>query len=264
VPEDLSQAEIDRLIETLIAPVTPTAAIDAERNDHVVVLAEPGSGKSVFTATLIRALTGERSAHSLRRDIAELDLLHDQLKNEAAFPRQILIVDNIDSDLPPHSFERALLPAADPPVAPVFLYAETEDPPWSSVIDLSFSAVGPWAPGQPIPFNQAQRPLGDGADLEISTLAWHPPSLVLAVNEALLPYYRQGLLRLIDGIRTVLRLILIRVLSALSRCPDAINIILVILASSRHFGHRTEPDDHPLPVLTSISVVTGRLPACVS
>jgi len=68
---------------------------------------------------------------------------------------------------------------------------------------------------------------------------------------------REKCLRLLDGIRSNLRLTLIRVLSALSRSPDTINAVLVLLAASRCYGHRTEPSGHTLPVLTSMSVVIG-------
>jgi hypothetical protein len=66
-----------------------------------------------------------------------------------------------------------------------------------------------------------------------------------------------SLLRLIDVIRAGLRLVLIRVLSALSRRPAAINFALTLLASARCFGHRGESGDFVLPALASISVVTG-------
>lgn len=65
--------------------------------------------------------------------------------------------------------------------------------------------------------------------------------------------------RLIDGIRAILRLVLIRVLSGLSRCPDTINAILVLLAASRRYGLRSEPSDYTLPVLTPKSVVIGEV-----
>jgi hypothetical protein len=68
---------------------------------------------------------------------------------------------------------------------------------------------------------------------------------------------RDSLLRLVDGIRTVLRLMLIRVLSALSRRPDRLDFVLIILASCRSYGHRGEPADHALPALTSMSAVIG-------
>jgi hypothetical protein len=65
------------------------------------------------------------------------------------------------------------------------------------------------------------------------------------------------LLRLIDLLRAGLRLVLIRVLSGLSRRPGAINFALALLASARCFGHRGESGDFALPALASISVGTG-------
>jgi hypothetical protein len=82
-------------------------------------------------------------------------------------------------------------------------------------------------------------------------------SFRVAINEALLPQFRHGWLRLVDRIRAILRLMLIRVLSSRSRRPTALNFILVLLAASRCFGHRSEPSDHALPALTSMSAVTG-------
>jgi hypothetical protein len=84
---------------------------------------------------------------------------------------------------------------------------------------------------------------------------------MLGIYRNLISDLRRRLIRLVDRIRAVLHLMLIRVLSALSRCPDFISAVLVLLAASRCFGCRTEPDDYVLPVLTSMSVVTGRLPA---
>jgi hypothetical protein len=66
-----------------------------------------------------------------------------------------------------------------------------------------------------------------------------------------------GLLRLVDDIRAVLRLMLIRVLSALSRRPDRLDFVLILLASCRSYGHRGEPADHALPALTSMLAVIG-------
>ncbi len=73
-----------------------------------------------------------------------------------------------------------------------------------------------------------------------------------------------NLLRLVDSIRADLRLLLIRVLNALSRRPDARSFVLVLLASARCFGHRGESGDFVLPAFASISVVTGEFARAVS
>lgn len=75
---------------------------------------------------------------------------------------------------------------------------------------------------------------------------------------------RNGLLRLIDGARAALWLILVLVLNALSRFSVARSLGLIILAVSRHFGHRSEPSDHVLPALTSMSAVIGEVTRSVS
>ena len=65
------------------------------------------------------------------------------------------------------------------------------------------------------------------------------------------------LLRLVNLIRSDLRLVLIRILSVLSRRPNAVSFALMLLASARCFGHRGESGDFVLPALGSISVGTG-------
>jgi hypothetical protein len=80
---------------------------------------------------------------------------------------------------------------------------------------------------------------------------------MLMIDQALLPQFQRAWLRLVDRLRATLRLVLIRVLSALSRRPAARSFVLVLLAASRCFGRRAEPSDHALPALISMSVVTG-------
>ncbi len=83
------------------------------------------------------------------------------------------------------------------------------------------------------------------------------PDVRLIVRLSLAPDLREQMLRLVDGIRSTLRLMLIRVLGALSRRPNALGFGLVLLAIARCFGHRGEPDDDVLPVRMPISVVIG-------
>jgi hypothetical protein len=53
-----------------------------------------------------------------------------------------------------------------------------------------------------------------------------------------------ALLRFVDGIMAALRLMLVRVLAALSRFINAANLVLVIIAACLRFGHRDEPGDN--------------------
>lgn len=80
---------------------------------------------------------------------------------------------------------------------------------------------------------------------------------VLTTGGAVFRDFREDLLRLMDGVRATLYRMLILVLSALSRRPDVRDFILVLLATSRRFGHRGEPEDHGFPALTPIPVVIG-------
>jgi hypothetical protein len=91
------------------------------------------------------------------------------------------------------------------------------------------------------------------------TLACHTSDLyvhsgALTVSRPLTPELRAGLLRLIDGIRSVLCLMKVRVISGLSRDPPALHMIWAMLAPSR-FGDRGDPDDHSLPAFMPMSVV---------
>ena len=76
------------------------------------------------------------------------------------------------------------------------------------------------------------------------------PQPLLAFKEgALSRDNRTALLRLLDGILAALRLMLVRVLAALSRHPDALAFVLVLLAACLRYGRRSEPDDHAfLPI----------------
>jgi hypothetical protein len=71
------------------------------------------------------------------------------------------------------------------------------------------------------------------------------PRLLLAFKEGALPRdNRTALLRLLDGTLAALRLMLVRVLAAFSRHPDALTFALVLLAACLRYGRRGEPDDH--------------------
>lgn len=67
---------------------------------------------------------------------------------------------------------------------------------------------------------------------------------------------RAGLLRVIDGILAALRLLLVLVLTALTRQLNARTFALVMLAVCLRYGRRTEPDDHTfLPMRRNLTSV---------
>lgn len=92
-----------------------------------------------------------------------------------------------------------------------------------------------------------------------------PPSLAHSVVPSLAYTFwldpswnlRKGLLRLVDGIRAVLWLRLVLVLAALSRRSDALRFVLIVLAASRCYGRRGDPDHYVLPAHRSMSVIVG-------
>jgi hypothetical protein len=68
---------------------------------------------------------------------------------------------------------------------------------------------------------------------------------------------REGLLQLIDGILTALCLALILCLAAFAYCPNVRSFVLVLVATARHYGHRSEPDDCSLPTHPWMSAIGG-------
>jgi hypothetical protein len=58
--------------------------------------------------------------------------------------------------------------------------------------------------------------------------------------------YRTARLRLASGILTALGFMLARLVSACARRPKVPDFLLVMLATARHYGHRSEPDHHAL------------------
>jgi hypothetical protein len=234
------------LTELVASPAV--AETVARIRDHLasgtpcMVLSVPaGAGKTAILNALLSEPALLSSGRSVKHDIAELDQLHSNLER---CDRLVVICDPFDA----YSGYPSVVPA---PTASIASPADVADHPWSSM-------VGSPPSSQLIPIDRARYPHGLLHERQ------YRASFAVAIDETLLSRLRQDLLRLIDGVRAILRLMLIRVLSALSHSPDAINVALVLLASSRCFGHRTDPSDYTLPVLTSMSVVTGRLPACVS
>jgi hypothetical protein len=230
----------------------------------MVLSAPSGAGKSAILGALLAQPPA--SVGSLRSDIAVLDYARHELASaDAERPVPFAIEFGTSATTvalyigsPP--FRTVTVPAAASITPPESL----PDRPWSPSPELSFPLIGSPLSSQLIPIDPARYTLSGTEELVLLVRRHNRASFAVAISEALVPDLRQGLLRLIDGARAILRLILIRVLSALAHPPDVINVALVLLAASRCFGHRSDPSDHTLPVLTSMSVVTGRLPACVS
>lgn len=86
-----------------------------------------------------------------------------------------------------------------------------------------------------------------------------PSRIRVTIDLDRLPEQRENLLLLLDGIRAALHLRLVLVLAALARRPDVRNLVLVLVAASRCYGHRSEPDDHLLPTHRSKPIVRGEL-----
>jgi hypothetical protein len=207
-----------------------------------VVLSVPtGAGKTAILKALLSEPALLSSGRSVKRSIAELDQLHSDLdRGDGA-----LVV--VDAD---YYAASSRSDAATAPTTSIASSADTADNPlWSAVSSLFTSQL--------IPLDAGQRTPGDvGASVMFGPES-HNVSSWLALNENLFPRLRRELLRLVNLLRIVLRLTLIRVLSGLPRIPDAINLVLLLLAAVRGYGRRTEPSDYFLPVLTSMSVVIG-------
>lgn len=91
----------------------------------------------------------------------------------------------------------------------------------------------------------ASAPLAQYEGTEHSFARLPDSRLLLAFREtALLRDSGNALLRLLDGILAALRLMVVLVLAALSRHPDALIFVLVMLAACLRYGRREEPDDH--------------------
>jgi hypothetical protein len=71
---------------------------------------------------------------------------------------------------------------------------------------------------------------------------------------------RAALLRLLDGILSALCLMLVLVLAALSRQPNALAFVLVILAVCLRYGRRSEPDGHAFLPMRRYQTSLGSCP----
>jgi hypothetical protein len=90
--------------------------------------------------------------------------------------------------------------------------------------------------------------LSPDADPASALLAQQPDTgpwlLRTSRADSLLRRSRVALLRLLDGILGALCLMLVRVQTALSRHPDALMFVLIMLAACLRYGRREEPGDH--------------------
>ncbi len=184
-------------------------------------------GSTLLTLLAIAATYGVHptSVRSMRREISELGGWIARLERQG----------RIHFVYGPSTPGGAVAPYTTS-VAP---FADDADRPWSSILSQSHMPVSPSFSDRPMP---AYRPIG----------------VVLELRAVLFPQLR----RLIDVVRAVLRLVLIRVLSALARCPAALDFVQLLLAALRCFGLRTEPGDYALP--SSRPCRVGRALGCVS
>lgn len=205
----------------------------------IVLSGHGGVGKSAIIKALLREPDLLSSRRSVKRGIAELDQLHSDLEEDRGDGRLIIY------DPAGEVCAEYLIQAKT--TTTVAASADAADHPWSSAVG-SLSA-GSLDPGQRTP--------RDAYEFLMFGPGSHAVFLSLTFDEYLFARLRQELLRLVNRIRMVLRLRLIYIMSGLSRIPEAVNFVLLLLAAARCYGRRTEPSDYTLPVLTSMSVVIG-------
>lgn len=73
--------------------------------------------------------------------------------------------------------------------------------------------------------------------------------------------YRAALVRFFDGILAALHQMLVLFLAVFAHQPRAVAYLLVMLATARHYGRRSEPEHRFLPALAVSSVIGGELAA---
>lgn len=244
-----------------------------------VIRGDVGVGKTALALKYARAAENSTDVRRLRRKVADMDALFDQLNNDASqgvieLALPILFGGNAPPNLPPIG-ELLAPPAATephpitvvhtprkPPATSVVPLVNTANHPWSSALDLALSSVAPRFSEQLTRLDQGLYThyyVGEScvfaAKLQVD---WS--SLASATH--ILSRLRRELLSLVSRLRIILRCRIIRVLSGLSRFTDAINFVLLLLAASRCYGRRSEPSDYTLPVFTPMSVVIGEA-ACL-
>jgi len=75
--------------------------------------------------------------------------------------------------------------------------------------------------------------------------------------------YRQGLRCFVNVVLDVLGRMVVMILAALSRLAQTPSFLLVMLAVARHYGRRSEPDDHA-PLVTRVNPMTPVRVACLA
>lgn len=208
--------------------------------DQLVVIDAPiGSGKSAVLMALLSRTHRSKSPASLRRSIADLSWLRNEL---ARGDRQW--VGSVGFQ--PEGGDLLLSPGDERDVDRGLLRFIGDRPSltWHRVVrrlGLSLRTIV-------------------GFDVDEMHVWLTSPRDELSPVRALIAWLSENargrLLRLVDGIRAALCLVLMLVLAALAHRPDAGYLTLVLIAVSRHFGRRGEPDDH-VPALTSMSIVIG-------
>jgi hypothetical protein len=210
---------------------------------YVVVSIPTGAGKSAVLGALLSDPALPSSGRTAKRSMAELNQLHSNLDR---CDRVVVIYDPVDA----YSGRSSVVTA---PTTSIASPADAADHPWSSTIGSLFAdQLGSSCSGR-----YRQHDAGEAFTFapELNTanssprLAWF--------SKYVLACLWQELLRLFNRMRMILRLRLIYVLTGLSRIPEAINFVLLLLAAARFYRRRTEPSDYTLPVLTSMSVVIG-------
>jgi hypothetical protein len=198
--------------------------------------------KSAIIKALLREPDLLPSRRSVKRSMAELDQLHSDLEDRG--DGRIVNVDPAGYTSPGRS------DAATTTTTSAAASTDTADHPL-------WSAVGPLSAGPPVLLDPGRRIPRDAGESVMCSPESHNISSWLTFDDNIFAHLRQELLRLVSRLRIVIRLRLIFVLSGLSRIPNAVNFVLLLLAAVRCYGRRTEPSDYTLPVLTSMSVVTG-------
>lgn len=207
--------------------------------DQLVVLGGPGSGKSVALMALLSNMRRWKSPASLRRSIADLSWLRNEIaRRDRQWGGSV--------GFQPEGGDLLLSPGDECDVDRGLLKFISEQPSltWHRVVTRLGSSLQSFV----------------GFDMNEMRAWLTRPRDELSPVRALIAWLsenaRGSLLRLVDGIRAALCLVLMLVLAALARRPDTGYLTLVLIAVSRRFGRRGEPDDH-IPALTSMSIVIG-------
>ena len=130
-----------------------------------------------------------------------------------------------------------------PPLTVTYSPVGTVHIDFQTTATISRDALQPWSP--------TFAPLPQSVLMPYGSARWPSPPLWLAVVENLFSVDSKAtLLHLIDSMLAALCLLLVRVLAALSRRPDVLTFVLIMLAACLRYGRREEADDYsslPMP-----------------